>query len=231
MTDKEGKELRSQVAQCCRMLEACGLIDFSGHVSSRSGDNRFLINPRDLSRFTAAPDELVEARMDGSLVEKGGGVPSEVYIHSSIYQVRPDVTAIAHLHSPAVITLSVARKPIFPATINGTLFADGIPIYEDSRIVNTAERGARVAKALGSAKAVVIRGHGSVVVADSIKALFMFCVYFERNAQRLFEAYQIGTPQPLPPEEIQDQKEFLLRGRVFPKVWDYYASKLEGPDR
>ena len=32
----EIKELRSQVAQCCRMLEACGLIDFSGHVSSRS---------------------------------------------------------------------------------------------------------------------------------------------------------------------------------------------------
>jgi ribulose-5-phosphate 4-epimerase/fuculose-1-phosphate aldolase len=227
MTDKESKELRKQVAQCCRMLEACGLIDFSGHVSSRFGDNRFLINPRDLSRFTAAADELVEARLDGSPVEKGGGVPSEVYIHSSIYQVRPDVTAIAHLHSPAVITLSIARRPIFPATINGTLFADGIPIYEDSRIVNTAERGAGVAKALGNAKAVVIRGHGSVVVADSIKALFMFCVYFERNAQRLFEAYQIGSPQPLPPEEIQDQKEFLLKGRVFPKVWDYYASKLE----
>lgn len=227
MTDKESKELRNQVAQCCRMLEACGLIDFSGHVSSRFGDNRFLINPRDLSRFTAAADELVEARLDGAPVEKGGGVPSEVYIHSSIYQVRPDVTAIAHLHSPAVITLSIARRPIFPAIINGTLFADGIPIYEDSRIVNTAERGAGLAKALGNAKAVVIRGHGSVVVADSIKALFMFCVYFERNAQRLFEAYQIGSPQPLPPEEIQDQKEFLLRGRVYPKVWDYYASKLE----
>jgi ribulose-5-phosphate 4-epimerase/fuculose-1-phosphate aldolase len=225
------KELKNEVAQCCRMLEACGLIDFSGHVSSRSGEDRFLINPRDLSRFTASADVLVEAHLDGSPVEKGGGVPSEVYIHSSIYQIRPDVKAIAHLHSPAVITLSIARRPIFPATINGTLFADGIPIYEDSRIVTTPERGVRLAKALGNARVIVIRGHGSVVVAESIKALFMFCVYFERNAQRLFEAYQIGSPQPLPPDEIEDQKEWLLRGRVFPKIWDYYASKLEKPDR
>ncbi|OGP55204.1 MAG: hypothetical protein A2162_06370 [Deltaproteobacteria bacterium RBG_13_52_11b] len=231
MMNDEIKELRSQAAQCCRMLEACGLIDFSGHVSSRSGENRFLINPRELSRFTATPDELVEAHLDGSPVEKGGGVPSEVYIHSSIYQIRPEVKAIAHLHSPAVITLSVARRPIFPATINGTLFADGIPICEDSRLVNTAERGVRLAKALGNARVIVIRGHGSVVVAECIKVLFMSCVYFERNAQRLFEAYQIASPQPLPPDEIQDQKEWLLKGRVYPKVWDYYASKLEKPDR
>ena len=226
MMNDEIKELKGQVAQCCRMLEACGLIDFSGHVSSRSGEDRFLINPRDLSRFTATPDELAEAHLDGSPFG-GKKVPSEVYIHSSIYQIRPDVKAIAHLHSPAVITLSIARRPIFPATINGALFADGIPIYEDSRLVNTAERGVRLAKALGNARVIVIRGHGSVVAAESIKALFLSCVYFERNAQRLFEAYQIGSPQPLPLDEIQEQKEWLLKGRVHTKIWDYYASKLD----
>ena len=63
-------------------------------------------------------------------------------------------------------------------------------------------RGVRLANALGNARAIVIRGHGSVVVAENIKALFLSCVYFERNAQRLIEAYQIGSPQPLPPDEM-----------------------------
>ena len=161
----EIKELRSQVAQCCRMIEACGLIDFSGHVSSRCGENRFLINPRDQSRFTAGPEDLVEANLEGRAVGQGD-VPSEVYIYSSIYRVRPDVNAIAHLHSPAVITLSIARREILPATLNGALFADGIPMYEDSRLINSPARGDLLARALGNARAVVIRSHGSVVVAE-----------------------------------------------------------------
>ncbi len=225
MKNDEIKELRNQVAQCCRMLEACGLIDFSGHVSTRSGENRFLINPRDLSRFTTKPEILVESNLDGSPAGKSA-LPSEVHIHSSIYRSRPDVNAIAHLHSPAVISLSISQKPIFPATINGAIFADGIPIYEDSRLIRSAERGEQMAKALGGAKALVIRGHGSVIVAENVKALFLSCVYFERNAERLMEAYQIGSPRPLPPEEVEEMKEWLSKGRLSSKIWDYYASKL-----
>ncbi len=223
MSQNEG-ELRALAAQCCRLLEANGLIDFSGHVSSRLGADRFLINPRDQSRFTARPEEFVAASLDDA-PSSTGTLPSEAYIHSSIYRLRPDVHAVAHLHSPAVISLSVARRPIFPAIINGALFADGIPIFEDCRLVNTRDRGDKLAQALGSARAVVIRGHGSVVAAENIKALFFSCVYFERNAQRLLEAYASGTPEPLPSDEMAEMHQWLLKGRLHGKIWDYYASR------
>ena len=224
MTEAE-KELRGLIAQCCRMLEANNLIDFSGHVSGRSAGG-FLINPRDQSRFTAKPEELVEACLDGSAALQGT-LPSEAYIHSAIYRLRPDVHAIAHLHSPAVITLSIAGRPIFPAVISGAIFADGIPIYPDSRLINSMARGEQLAKALGHARAIIIRGHGSVVVAESIKSLFFACVYFERNAERLREAYQIGNPQPLPLEELEEMRQWLSKERVHGKIWDYYASMIE----
>jgi L-ribulose-5-phosphate 4-epimerase len=180
---KAEKELRGLIAQCCRMLEANNLIDFSGHVSSRS-EGGFLINHRDQSRFTAKPEELVEACLDGSSSTKGReALPSEAYIHSSIYNLRPDVNAIAHLHSPAVISLSISGRPIFPAVISGAIFADGIPIYPDSRLVNSTVRGEHLARALGNARAVIIRGHGSVVAAESIKSLF-FAAYISREMQR-----------------------------------------------
>lgn len=221
-------DLRGLVAQCCRMLEANNLIDFSGHVSSRS-EGGFIINPRDQSRFTAKPEELVEACLDGSSSVTGrGALPFEAYIHSSIYQLRPDVNAVAHLHSPVVIALSIAGRPIFPAVITGAVFADGIPIYDDSRLVNSKARGDQLAKALGNAKALIIRGHGSVVVAESIKSLFFACIYFERNAESLREAYQMGgNPQPLPPDELEEMRQGLLQERVHSKIWDYYASRLD----
>jgi L-ribulose-5-phosphate 4-epimerase len=163
-----------------------------------------------------------------SIFDQGeGALPSEAYIHSSIYNLRTDVNAIAHLHSPAVISLSISGRPIFPAVISGAIFADGIPIYPDSRLVNSTVRGEHLARALGNARAVIIRGHGSVVVAESIKSLFFACIYFERNAERLREAYQIGNPQPLPPEELEEMRQWLSKERVHDKIWDYYASMID----
>lgn len=230
MLQSENIDLRRLLAQCCRMLEVNGLIDFSGHVSGRSNEQTFLINPYSQSRSIVRPEDMVEVRLDGTPLDQGSALPSEVYIHSAIYQARSDVRAIAHLHSPAVISLSVARQPIFPAIYQGSIFADGIPVYEDARLVNTAARGEQLARTLGRARAVVIRGHGSVVVAESVKALFFACIYFERNAQRLMEAYQMGRPEPLSQEEMQEGRISLWREELFAKVWNYYASKLEPPE-
>jgi ribulose-5-phosphate 4-epimerase/fuculose-1-phosphate aldolase len=219
-------ELKSQVAACCRLLEASALIDFSGHVSCRIDDDIFLINSHGKSRLEVEPGDIVEAKMDATAVQAGIKLPSETHIHSSIYQVRKDVRAVAHLHSPAVISLSIARQPIFPAIFQGTLFADGIPIYEDARHVNTASRGDHLAAALGNSKVVVIRGHGSVVVAENVKTLFFLSVYFEKNAQRLLDAFRAGNPEPLPIEVQQEGQALLLKDSIINKVWDYYFSKL-----
>lgn len=137
------------------------------------------------------------------------------------------MNAIAHLHSPAVITLSIFGRAIFPAVISGAIFADGIPIYPDSRLINSMVRGKLLARALDNARAVVIRGHGSVVVAESIRSLFFACIYFERNAERLREAYQIGNPEPLPAEELEEMRQWLSLEKVHDKIWDYYASMLD----
>jgi ribulose-5-phosphate 4-epimerase/fuculose-1-phosphate aldolase len=220
------KELKSNVATCCRLLEANSLIDFSGHVSCRVNEDLFLINSHGKSRLEVEPGDIVEAKMDATAVQTGTKLPSETHIHSSIYQARKDIQAVAHLHSPAVISLSIARQPIFPAIFQGTLFSDGIPIYKDARHVNTASRGNSLATALGKAKVVIIRGHGSVVVAESVKALFFLSIYFEKNAQRLLDAYRSGSPEPLTEEEQEEGRDVLLKERIINKVWDYYFSKL-----
>ncbi|MEW6672678.1 MAG: class II aldolase/adducin family protein [Thermodesulfobacteriota bacterium] len=219
-------EFKILAATCCRLLEANALIDFSGHVSCRVSEDLFLINSHGKSRLEVEPEDIVPAKMDATPLEAGTRLPSEAHIHSSIYRVRRDVLAVAHLHSPAVVSLSIARQPIFPAIFQGTLFADGIPIYEDARHVNTADRGNRLAMALGNAKVIVIRGHGSVVVAKSVKELFFLSIYFEKNAQRLLEAYRAGSPEPLSAEVQEEGRTILMKESIMNKVWDYYVSKL-----
>jgi ribulose-5-phosphate 4-epimerase/fuculose-1-phosphate aldolase len=220
------ENIKQTLATCCRLLEANGLIDFSGHVSFRDGEDTFLINSHGKSRFKVGPEDMVAARLDGTPAGKGYRLPSEIHIHSSILRARRDARAVAHLHSPAVISLSIARQPIFPAIFQGTLFADGIPVYDDARHVNTPARGDRLATALGNAKVVVIRGHGSVVVAEDIKTLFFFSMYFEKNARRLLEGYHAGNPEPLSAKAQKEGSKVLMNERIIDKVWDYYNSKI-----
>lgn len=58
--------------------------------------------------------------------------------------------------------------PVIP---RGAVFADGVPMYDDSRTVNSWESGKALAEMLGKRRAVILHAHGAVVVADSVKAL------------------------------------------------------------
>lgn len=215
--------LRIKVAQCCRMLERMGLIDYSGHVSARvPGTDRILINPRDQSRVGLHPQHIIEVSLDGKLLAGDGKPPAEVFVHTEAYKARPDVRSVAHVHSPMSITLTVAGLPFMPVIYHGALFAKGVPLYDDSRHVNSAERGAALARTLGSCRAALIRGHGAIVVGDSVEGVFYTAVYMEDNATKLYQASLLGKPVPLPPHELAEGAE---THKHYGKMWNYFLEK------
>ena len=156
--------------------------------------------------------------------------PMESPIHGEIYRVRPDVQAIAHLHSPMATLVGVLKGVTYMPVMNhGTLFADGVPVFEDSRHVTKPDAGQRLAGVLGQHRAALMRGHGAVVVGRSLQDCFKAAVYFEDNARFLWQALAAGGAQPLPPDECDYGYAFL--NRTSPqKVWDYYAAFLEDGD-
>lgn len=221
----EKEMLRTDVAICVRMLEYLGLIDFSGHVSTRiPGSDSILINSWGASRHGLQPADICKADLDGEPVDKTQKLPSEVHIHTAIYRCRRDVNAIAHTHPPITTALSAAGKPYVPVTHHGGIFSDGVPVHDDCRHVNTREKGEALAATLGDKRAVIMRGHGAVVVAESIKGAFFGSVYLEDNASKLIEAYKIGEPCVLNKEELEVGKH-IWRQPQFEKVWNYFQEK------
>jgi len=219
-------QLRFKVAQCCRMLEYVGLIDFSGHVSARiPGTDQLFINSWGASRCTITPDDIVRVDLDGNVLEGRGAVPSETPIHLSIYRKRPDVFSVAHLHPPVTTALFIARKEFIPVIYHGSIFARGVPVYDDSRHVNSNERAERLAELLGDARVVIIRGHGCAIATESVESCFFASIYLEDNAEKLSLAYQLGTPKGLTAEEIEAGYSGIWKDRQFQKVWDYFQIK------
>jgi len=156
-------ELKTKLAMSSRMLFNAGLVDYSGHISVRiPGSDHLLILPHPVSRATVKPDDMVITDFEGKLIEGKYKAPSEVYMHARAYKARGDVQSVAHLHNHMVATLSMVDKPFYPASSNpGAFFGPGaLPKYMDPALIHTNEQGDAVAKVLGTADAVMLRGHG-----------------------------------------------------------------------
>lgn len=224
--------IRTEIAACVRMLEYLGLIDFSGHVSCRiPGTETMLINPwgGKTSPCRLMPEHVVRSDLDARPLEEGAVLPSETRIHTCIYQRRPDVGAVAHLHPPVTTALSVAGKEYVPVMHHGAIFHAGVSVHDDCRHVNTKEKGDAVAASLGELRATIMRGHGAVVVAESVKGVFFGSVYLEDNAKKLMDCYQMGAePRVLRPDELEAASR-VWRQDQFEKVWDYYREKAAIP--
>ncbi len=220
-------ELKKKLAMACRMLFLAELVDYSGHISVRiPGTDRFLINGHPISRAEVTPDDIVTFDPEGKRVEGKWNLPSELPMHSRTYRVRDDVQSVAHLHNRMVVVLSMADRPLMPASNPGALFGPGpIPVYHDPALIHTNEQGDEVARTLGARDAAILRGHGSIVVGQSIEWTFAACVDLEESAARLCFASTLGPVRFYTDDEVNRVSKGRKKLSVIQKVWDHYVAK------
>src|SRR3954465_12316831 len=88
-----------------RILADQGILDAFGHVSVRSARNpdRYLMSKSSAPALVTLED-IMEFDLDSKpLDQRGRKIYAERCIHGEIFRARPDVQAVVHSHSPAVI--------------------------------------------------------------------------------------------------------------------------------
>lgn len=222
-------DIRREIAICTRLLQMLGILGYSGHVGARlPGRDAFLIQPIDKSRADVAPADLLEVNLAGEPLtasdDPGTRPPSERFIHSEVMRARPDVQAVAHFHADAATVFSLTPDtPLRPVKNHAARWRHGIPVHPDPGHVSSTQRGAELAITLGGCHALLIRAHGVVVVAESVKTLFADCVHFVENAEALYRAAQLGRVVALTEAELEAFATGANRERHADKLWDYYC--------
>lgn len=222
--------LKKKLAMSSRMLFNSGLVDYSGHISARiPGSDHLLILPHPVSRATVAADDMVVTDFQGNLIEGKYRAPSEVFMHARAYNARRDIQSVAHLHNHMVAVLSMVDKPFYPASSNpGAFFGPGpLPLYMDPALIHSIEQGDAVARTLGNGDAVMLRGHGSMVVGQSIEWVFAGCVDLEEAAARFYKASLLGPVRIYNEDETQRVMKGRRKDPVVQKVWDHNVAKTK----
>lgn len=227
MSDVDGLKLK--LAMACRMLFLAELVDYSGHISVRiPGTERFLIHGHPVSRAEVTPEDIVTVDRDGKRMEGKWDPPSELPMHIRTCLARNDVQSVAHLHNRMVVVLSMADRPLLAASNPGALFGPGpLPVYQDPALIHTNEQGDAVARTLGNRDAAVLRGHGSIVVGQSIEWTFATCIDLEESATRLCFASMLGGVRFYTEDELSRIGKGRRKVSVIQKIWDHYLAKAK----
>ncbi|MEP7208372.1 MAG: class II aldolase/adducin family protein [Casimicrobiaceae bacterium] len=187
-----------------RTLAEHGVIDGYGHASVRSD--------QDAGRYfmarAIAPELIVEADilefdLDSNAIDpRGRALYTERFIHGEIYKARPEVKAIVHNHSPTVVPFSCTHAKLQPIFHMSAFIGLGVPTWDirDAQegtdlLVRNAALARSLAEGLGDHPAALMRGHGSVVVGESLQRAVGRTIYLEMNARMQLHARLLAGPE------------------------------------
>lgn len=239
--------LRRRVAAACRVL---GLLELTkaatGHISARiPGSDRILIRargPDELGVRYTTDAQVIEIDLDGRPAGEhadGLAAPVEVFIHTALYRSRPEVHAVVHMHPPTAVLFTICDKPLLPIygafdPSSAQLALDGIPTFDSSVLIQTAELGAQLAQTMDQAKVCLMRGHGITTAGPSVEEAALYAIQLNELASMNYHAHLLGDPQPISAADqaaIRSMKQPPSgaaagdppRGRVA-ALWRYYCA-------
>ncbi|HXP85132.1 MAG TPA: class II aldolase/adducin family protein [Bryobacteraceae bacterium] len=228
------KALIDELVIANHILANEGVVDAYGHVSIRNPANpQHLFLARHMAAGVVTASDIIEYDLDCNPLSAGASAGyTERFIHCEIYRARPDVMAVVHAHSPDVIPFTVSSIPLKPVYHMAGFISDGLPTFDIRKasgqntdmLIRNADLGRKLAQTLAKKPAALMRGHGAVIVAESLHVVAGRAYYLNMNARLQREAMALGGPVTYLTREEAD-----LAGAQdgFERAWDLWRSKVK----
>jgi L-fuculose-phosphate aldolase len=218
-------DIRFRIAAARRILyrEGCDS-NVGGHVSARAtdGDSFWVTGFEYFDQTT--PDRVSRLGIDLTVREGEMTFSPAVNFHARIYETRPDVNAIVHLHSHYVSVLSSTGRTVGMYNVASVLFHDDQATYFDDGVKSHLA----VVDALGDKRVVLMKNHGAIVASQSLEDATIEAVMLEKCARYHVECEAIGGTEILEAEVVAGRA--MYRKHFLPNMWDANFERLRRSD-
>ena len=234
MTNSDLPQLRRELVAANRILAREDVVDAYGHVSMRHPhDPARYIMARSRSPALVVDEDLMEFSLDGKPMNADHRLPyGERMIHGAMYEARPEVMAVVHSHSLAVIPFSITAERIRPVIHVAGIIGAHVPVWDMYKefgdtdlLVRTMEQGRSMARVAGTCDCLLMRGHGAVVAGETLKQAVMRAIYLQINARLQTEARQFGEYQALSAGEVARTTETQFSPLSLDRAWEYFGAR------
>ena len=224
-------DLRERVATACRVIALEGYVDLTlGHVSARHPSARVIwIKRKGPALDEVLPDDVIALDIDDPGALDSADYHLESVMHTEVYRIRPDVGSVIHGHPVYGTALGSTDGQLQLLTHDAVLFSDGIGVYDDGpALITDREQGTRVAEALGSRRAALLRNHGVVVAGEDVRWAVLAAVTLERAVRFQAIAATLGQPRPIPQDGAERLGPQKYQEAFLDEYWDAWVRRVHG---
>jgi ribulose-5-phosphate 4-epimerase/fuculose-1-phosphate aldolase len=206
--DHHEAHARDLLAAAHRIAAHDGLAEGTwNHFSFMLDSSRMLITPADRHWALIDGDSLVLSTDDDDARARGLQFLIGYRIHQPLHEVRPDARCVLHAHPPYATALSLLDDPELVVASQMSVGFAGRIAYNDryDLIGGAAGQGERIAGALGDKDVLLLRGHGAIVIGDTIESAYLDLYTLELACRSQVLAMSTGRPlRPLGAIEVAE---------------------------
>ena len=194
--------LVAELLDAGRHLVERGLVQASGgNLSVRlPAADRFLVTGSGTWLDRLTPDDLTEMTLDGARLGGAERPSIEWKLHQRTYAVRPDVTAVIHLHPQHVLLVDMLGAPIRFTTLDHQFYLGSVgrvPFHP----AGSQEIADDAAEAAREHDAVVMAHHGCSALGDTVSMALRRALNLEEAATMTYRLLLAGDRSTdFPPE-------------------------------
>jgi L-fuculose-phosphate aldolase len=162
-----------------------------GNLSVRFGD-RVIIKRRGAMLGRLKPHDLIETGLHKN--DSGVALAStELIVHRAIYKATPAL-AVVHAHPRTAVALSLSRDEIVPIDNEGSYLLKKVPVVAVEMASGSPQMAQTIAEALKAYKIVMLRGHGSFAIGQTLDEAFQWTSALEECCQIILATRLIDEP-------------------------------------
>lgn len=197
----ERRHRQERLAGALRIFGRLGFGEgVAGHITARDPEfpDHFWVNPFALSFNRVRVSDLLLVNHAGEVVIGDRPVNRAAFVlHAAIHELRPEVIAAAHAHSPYGKAFSSLGKRLDPITQDCCIFFNDHELIQadGGKVVLEESAGRSFAEQFLQGKAAIHQNHGLFSVGESVDAAAFWFISMERCCQSQLLAEAAGRPR------------------------------------
>lgn len=175
----------------------------SGNISARYEENA-LITASGTCLGDLEKEDIVLIDKNSKVLEGEKKASSEKNLHNKIYELRPDINAIIHCHSPYTSAFAVCHIPLSKPIISENVFYFGEIPVADYALPGSEKLVDNTAKYFLQHNAVLLANHGIIIGAKNLKEAYYLTETAETFAQIYINSMILGGAKELSEKQIKE---------------------------
>jgi len=209
---KTEREYRQDIVDVGRMVWQKGWVAANdGNISIRLDQDRVLCTPTQVCKGMMQPDDMIVCDMKGNKISGTRERTSEILMHLTVYNLRPDIRSVLHAHPPVATGYAAAGRSLNLALLPEVVIGLGCVPLAAYGLPGTPELTDPLLPLIPKYEALLMGNHGAVCYGEDVYKAFFRMETVEHFARISLVTELLGGAQVLPKQEVTKLLEARTR--------------------